>query len=545
MNRPDRQLFAFVDLKDPFVPIGIEGEQRPGPVLSIFGAFSFARAFLFHTPHTRREVEETAAAVRRRYPQCKVMQFELPVADPKNYSQLLGALARIVREIRRQFPWADSYICVSSGTAEMRAAWFLLNATAVLPGKLLQVGTPAAPLFGARHVTEIQLDRAGWDALRDLIMPMEYFRQRTPADAEPAVRMGLAWDARTETSGVAFPAPKPAFLPAPAPVAYLELDEALAELEIFIASAVMRRAAEKAAVIAPTPFPVLLLGETGTGKELFARLVHRLSDRRTRVFTSVNCAALPRELAESLLFGYSKGAFTGAFADRKGKFEAAEGGTLFLDEIGELAPEVQAKLLRALETGEIERLGAAQARKVDVRVIAATNRKLDVEIQEGRFRQDLYYRLETGRIDLPPLRERTSEIAPLALRLLERINNSLNRQRQLSREALARLEQHGWPGNVRELKNVLERSVLYCAREVLEPHDILIHELASKPDRFSALPEPGPGFLLEEFLAKAREHLILRALDKCNGKQSAAAALLGVSKQAVQKFVSSRIGNAR
>ena len=153
--------------------------------------------------------------------------------------------------------------------------------------------------------------------------------------------------------------------------------------------------------------------------------------------------------------------------------------------------------------------------------------------------------METGRIDLPPLRERTSEIVPLALRLLERINNSLNRQRQLSRAALARLEQHIWPGNVRELKNVLERSVLYSAREVLEPHDILIHELAPKPDQFSALPEPAPGFVLEEFLAKAREHLILRALDKCNGNQSAAAALLGVSKQAVQKFVSSRSGNAR
>lgn len=539
MTRPERQLFAFIDLKDPFVPTGIEGEQRPGPVLSIFGAFSFARAFLFHTPHTRREMEETAAAVRRRYPQCKLMQFELPVADPKNYSQLLGALARIVREIRRQFPWADNYICVSSGTAEMRAAWFLLNATALLPGKLLQMGTPAAPLFGAQHVTEIQLDRAGWDALRDLIMPMEYFSEGREAVGRSRVPV---MPSLGEDEPHLF---RWAVLAAAPPEAYPELDEALAELEIFIASAVMRRAAEKAAVIAPTPFPVLLLGETGTGKELFARLVHRLSDRRSRGFISVNCAALPRELAESLLFGYSKGAFTSAFADCKGKFEAAEGGTLFLDEIGELGPEVQAKLLRALETGEIERLGSAQTRKVNVRVIAATNRKLDVEIQEGRFRQDLYYRLETGRIDLPPLRERTSEIVPLALRLLERINNSLNRQRQLSRAALARLEQHIWPGNVRELKNVLERSVLYSAREVLEPHDILIHELAPKPDQFSALPEPAPGFVLEEFLAKAREHLILRALDKCNGNQSAAAALLGVSKQAVQKFVSSRSGNAR
>lgn len=546
MDGPDRQLFAFTDLKDPFVPTGIEGEQQPGPILSILGSLAFSRIFLFHTPHTRVHVEETSQAVASRYPECQVMQFELPVADPKNYSHLLGSLAHIVRTIRRDFPSAANYICVSSGTAEMRAAWFLLNATGVLPGKLLQLGTPARPLFGSRHVEELDLGSAGWEDLRDLIMPMEYFE----AGME-AVHMAVPTE---KPSCPAFPMlteretglrPRAA-APAPSPAeAYPGLDEALAELGIYIDSAIMRQAAEKAAIVAPTPFPVLLLGETGTGKELFARLIHRLSDRRDRILLSVNCAALPKELTESLLFGYAKGAFTGAFADRKGRFEAAEGGTLFLDEIGELPTEIQAKLLRVLETGEFERLGSTQTRKANVRVIAATNRDIGAEMQAGRFRTDLYYRLETGRIDLPPLRRRQEEIVPLALRLLERINHTLDRQRQLSREALFRLKHHSWPGNVRELKNVLERSVLYCSREVLQPEDILIQDPLPARDIFSALPDPAPGFSLDEFLSQVRKHLILRALEKCGGKQSAAAELLGVSKQAVHKFVSAKSGNPR
>lgn len=203
--------------------------------------------------------------------------------------------------------------------------------------------------------------------------------------------------------------------------------------------------------------------------------------------------------------------------------------------------EAQAKLLRVLQDGEVEPLGSDVIREIDVRTVAATNRNLLEEVRAGRFREDLYYRLEVVQIHLPPLRERRGEIARLAIAILHRINQRRQRERQLSKEALGRLEQHNWPGNVRELSNVLERSVLYSQRDVLRPEDILIVEAASAQDPLARLPEPDTGFSLEVFLAQARVQLILRALAKCNGNQSAAAEILGLSKQAISKFLKQQL----
>jgi transcriptional regulator with GAF, ATPase, and Fis domain len=530
MEQAWQQLLAFVDHKDPFMPAAIAEEELPGPILSILGARAFDRVHLFHTPQLAQAADSTEAAIRIRWPQCRVEHHELPVSDPKDYSSVMGTLARQVRQIARDSAGAENFVCVSSGTAEMRAAWFLLAASGVLPATLLQVGSPAEPLFGAGNVKEVRLDRADWSSLRDLVMPQQYF---LASEAEDQARYSRAFSAASAPT-----APRQV-----TPQAYPGLEDALQKLGIFVGSAVLREAAERAAIAAGSELPVLLLGETGTGKDLFARLVHDLSERREQPLIAVNCAAIPKELVESHLFGHVKGAFTGAAMDQKGKFEQADRGTLFLDEIGELPLDAQAKILRVVQDGRVEPVGSQKPRKVDVRIVAATNRDLRQEIAAGRFREDLFYRLEVVQIRLPALRERPGEIASLAAALLKRINMRRSRPRQLSKDALRRLEQYAWPGNVRELSNVLERSVLYARSDVLEPGELLIASGPRGADPLATLPEPAPGFSLESFLLQARKQLIIRALEKCRGNQSGAAELLGLTKQAVSKFLKGQLDN--
>ena len=214
-------------------------------------------------------------------------------------------------------------------------------------------------------------------------------------------------------------------------------------------------------LVAPTDSAVLVLGESGTGKELVAREVHRRSKRASRALVKVNCAAVPRELYESEFFGHAKGAFTGALRDRAGRFELADGGTLFLDEVGEIPLELQAKLLRVLQEGELERVGEERTRKVNVRIIAATNRDLRAEADAGRFRQDLYYRLSVFPVELPPLRKRVEDIPLLAEHFLALSARKLGRPKpRLTLANVQKLQHYRWPGNVRELQHVIERAVI-------------------------------------------------------------------------------------
>lgn len=240
---------------------------------------------------------------------------------------------------------------------------------------------------------------------------------------------------------------------------------------------------------------------------------------------------------ESLLFGHKRGAFTGAMSDQVGKFDQADGGTPFLDELTELPLPTQAKLLRVLQDGVVEPLGAKKPHKVNVRVIAATNQDVRTAIRQGRFREDLYYRLNVGEIKLPPLRDRRSDIPKIALHVLDRVNATLKRPKRLSPDALRRLQQHAWPGNVRDLQNVIERSVRLARRDVLEADDLMIGEPLASADPLDTLPEPQEGFSLEAYLTSARKQLILRALETAQGNQSEAARLLGITPQAVHKFV--------
>ena len=243
---------------------------------------------------------------------------------------------------------------------------------------------------------------------------------------------------------------------------------------------------ELAQAVAPTTSSVLITGETGTGKELLARLIHELSNRRDKPFVRINCAALPSGLVESELFGHEKGAFTGAEQVRPGKFELANGGTLFLDEIGEMPIEAQAKLLRVLQDGVIERVGSNQSQEVDVRIIAATNAELSQSIAEGRFRSDLYYRLHVFPIEVPALRERPQDIPLLVRHFMEKNRLQFKRPCQdIDKGSLEKLVQYDWPGNIRELKNVIERAMILSNSSILQIDDL---QLRNKRDSSDSLP---------------------------------------------------------
>src|SRR6185436_9892698 len=239
--------------------------------------------------------------------------------------------------------------------------------------------------------------------------------------------------------------------------------------EILGSSPPMRQLAETVRRVAPTQAPVLLLGENGAGKELVARAIHAGSARRRKPLVTLNCAAIPDTLFESELFGHARGAFTGATDARRGKFQEADGGTLFLDEVGEIPLALQPKLLRALESGEVERIGGRGPERVDVRIVAATNRDLEAEVAAGRFRQDLYFRLLVVPVRVPPLRERQEDVTLLAAHFLaEACRKNRIRPKILSDAALNLLRGHAWPGNVRELRNAMERVAILVAEPVIE-----------------------------------------------------------------------------
>jgi len=243
--------------------------------------------------------------------------------------------------------------------------------------------------------------------------------------------------------------------------------------EIVGSSSAIQQVIERIEKVAPTPARLLITGENGTGKELVARAVHRLSPRANRAFVEVNCAAIPSELIESELFGHMKGSFTGAFADRVGKFELADGGTLFLDEVGDMSAAAQAKVLRVLQEGVITPIGSSRAVKVDVRVIAATNKKLEDEIAVGRFREDLLYRLNVVPIDVPPLRARREDVPQLVEHFVAQLATQQGLQpKTFAAAAVERLRRHDWPGNVRELRNTVERLMILANGEVVTEADV-------------------------------------------------------------------------
>jgi DNA-binding NtrC family response regulator len=296
----------------------------------------------------------------------------------------------------------------------------------------------------------------------------------------------------------------------------------------------VRRLAELIDRVAPSTAAVAVLGESGTGKELVARALHLRSTRAEAAFIPVNCAAISRELIESELFGHEKGAFTGAVAARKGAFEEADGGTIFLDEIGELAADLQAKLLRALESGEIKRVGASRPTTVDVRIVAATNRDLLADAREGRFREDLYYRLCVIPITLTPLRSRVGDIPALAEHFLKTFAPR-GQALRLAPAASAALEAHAWPGNIRELRNVIHRALLLRKGNTIEAEDLSFDApaQAARPagDTFALV----PGMTLEQHLQRAERLVVEAALRRFGNNRERVARELGVARSTLFK----------
>jgi DNA-binding NtrC family response regulator len=304
-------------------------------------------------------------------------------------------------------------------------------------------------------------------------------------------------------------------------------------------TAEMRRTFEMADRVAPTDSTVLILGESGTGKDLLAQEIHARSPRAGKPFVAVNCAALPETLIESELFGYERGAFTGAAQQKKGKFELASSGTLFLDEIGDMNQTTQAKVLRALENRTIERLGGTQSISVDVRVISATHRNLAAEIRNGKFREDLYYRLRVVTLELPALREHKEDLPVLAEAFLQMHSSRLGRTARLSREALAAIERYDWPGNVRELKNALERSLVLCRGDEIGVED-LPEEVATGQAISHRSPEDGTDVGLGEKDFREAKHkfevaYLTKQLVSHRWNVSRTAATIGLHRQSLQE----------
>jgi two-component system response regulator PilR (NtrC family) len=282
--------------------------------------------------------------------------------------------------------------------------------------------------------------------------------------------------------------------------------------------------------VSETPTNVLILGESGTGKELVAKAVHEHSPRKNMPFVVINCGGVPESLLESELFGHMKGAFTGAYVDKPGLFEIARGGTIFLDEIGDLPSLLQVKLLRVVQEKTFRRVGGAEDKKVDIRIISATNKNLEEKVNDGSFREDLYFRLNVIAIHIPPLRERTEDIPVLTNYFIEKYSKAFGKEiKRISSYALELLMTYPFPGNVRELENIIERSVALETSNIVLPENLILAGNVQELNRFSDGEIPKDGVDLNEELAKYEKHLIEKALKKAKGSKTRAAEILQVS----------------
>ena len=307
-----------------------------------------------------------------------------------------------------------------------------------------------------------------------------------------------------------------------------ELKTRIGKVEIIGKSKVIQEVLKLARKVAPTDSTVLITGESGTGKELIARSIHQLSPRHQKPFVTVDCGALVETLFESELFGHVKGSFTGAVATKYGRFEIANGGSILFDEIGNIGPNIQAKLLRVIEEKEITRVGSSQVIKVDVRLIAATNKDLRKEVKEGNFREDLLYRLQVVPINLPSLRERKEDISLLVEYFVEKFSQKMKKPKKaISHQAMEKLCQYSWPGNVRELENTIERAIVLSDRETIELDDLFPSSHYITPQE-----EPDPAGL--KTLSEMEKEHIIRTLHKLQGNKSKTAESLGIDRKTLR-----------
>lgn len=460
-----------------------------GPIASAAVALPFNEIALL-SDHRQEQTSHYLEWLRS-LTQARISVHQELLSGPTQFGEIYEAAVRVVSgEMSRLRDPCQLTFHLSPGTPAMAAVWIILAKTR-FPAELIE----SSPQHGVRTAS-VPFDISA-EFIPDLL--------RKP-------------DRELGRLGAGFPPESPEFA------------------NIIHRSTVMKRVIARAQRVAPRCIPVLIEGESGTGKELLARAIHRVSLRREKPFVAVNCGAIPSELLESELFGHQKGAFTGAARNHIGFFEAANGGTLFLDEIGELPLSAQVKILRALQEGEITRVGATAAIKVDVRVIAATNRTLIAEVTAGRFRADLFYRLAVAILRLPPLRERPGDLSLLIDRLLDHINEQSRMEpghvhKKISSSAKNLLLAHEWPGNVRELLNTLLRAAAWSEGATIGSEEIrdalLPANVAGDSD---ILNKPlGTGLMLPELLGVVARHYLSRALDEAHGNKTKAAELVGLS----------------
>lgn len=421
------------------------------------------------------------------YRQWLASRFSVPfeicpivLSSPTNHKEIYEVARNLVRNVSHRYPEARLTFHISPGTPAMALVWMLL-----------------APVYGAR-VIESSREKG----VQQIQFPFEIAAYFLP-DRD------LARLAQAEVPSL------PAFQ------------------AILHKSSAMRQVVQHAAHMAPRDVTILIEGESGTGKELFARAIHAGSLRTQAPFVPVNCGAIPAELIESQLFGYKKGAFTNAMKDTPGYFQTADGGTLFLDELGELPPSAQVKLLRVLEERAIVPVGGTKEEKVDVRIIAATNRNLLQEVSANRFRSDLFYRLAVGILRLPALRERGEDLELLLEHALEKANGELSKHggaihKKFSDSARNILLSHSWPGNVRELNNTITRAALWSSAEVIDAEIVRQSLLFAPDDDMAVLDRPlGNGFSLRDLTGVVISHYLERAMREAGGIKTKAAKLLG------------------
>jgi DNA-binding NtrC family response regulator len=479
-------LIAWVGLQD------VEACERDAPAESILADVVTAKGYAFDevlllSDFGRARTERLAAWLRKRSNFPLVTRLESLEREgkrnPVDYRLIHDAAVRGVEDARaRHGRDCALHFLLNTGTPPMGSVWLLLGKSRY----------PATLLGRTRHRTLEVID-----------VPFEI-------SADFAPRILAATEQQLEEIGVGT---------APATAAFSRILHRCDE---------MRRIIDRAGLVAQRDVPALIEGESGTGKELLARAIHQASPRSGKPFVAVNCGAIPEPLIESELFGHVKGAFTGADKDRKGHLREAHGGTLFLDEVGELPLSAQVRLLRPLQEREVVPVGASKAEAVNVRVIAATHRSLRDQVAAGRFREDLYYRLNVAVLRVPPLRARAGDVGYLIERTLEELANG-GVPKALEPRARNLLLRHDWPGNVRELRNVLQRATLWSTQPVITAADIeeALSEAVERRTGEVLGRSLGSGFSLEEMLAKVATHYLERAREQSHGNKTEAAALLG------------------
>ncbi len=521
-------LITFPGSQDPYTG-GLN--TKPGPILSLLAQRAFDSVYLLSTPGTNEATRATEAAILGMHPESNVELISTGLEVPTDFIAVKTLLESTLAILKGKHRTDDLWVCMSTDRPQIDACWLSLADRWFLRLRLLEVRLPRTVSAELPEVREVMVYRPGGRPNAAMRIP-KWTSGELREDAAVQYCVPGLFDEPDD-----HPSPPSMSLNVEAPVSLPDYVAIAKEIGIIGDEHCVREMLHMAYRYALRSIPVLITGETGTGKDLLARYIHRLSPRSEQPYITVNCAAITESLAESELFGVKKGAYTGATADRAGKFDAADRGTLFLDEIGDLPLEIQAKILRALENGEIQKVGDAKAQKVDVRIIAASNQDLHVQVRERLFRDDLLSRLSVGTIHVPPLRERRADIPLIAQHLMDIANRNEGVSKHLTPEALQLLTSSSWERwNVRELRTAIERAWTMAEGDTVDYHHFKILQPQSTDNPGFPLPDLNSSFNWQTYLDELRERVFSKALEMGGGNASAAARILGVTPQAVSQF---------